>query len=60
VDLCLFDVFRHPRIGPGRRSLAYRLRLQAQDRTLTDDEIAEVRDRCVAAVEEAHAAELRS
>ena len=60
VDLCLFDVFRDPRIGAGRRSLAYRLRLQALDRTLTDAEIAEVRDRCVAAVGEVHGAELRS
>ena len=28
----------------GRRSLAYRLRLQAPDRTLTDEDIATVRD----------------
>jgi phenylalanyl-tRNA synthetase beta chain len=43
VDLELFDVYRGPAIGEGRRSLAYRLRLQAQDRNLTDADIAEVR-----------------
>ena len=32
-----------------QRSLAYRLRLQATDRTLTDADVAAVRDRCIAA-----------
>ncbi|MDP9070603.1 MAG: phenylalanine--tRNA ligase subunit beta [Actinomycetota bacterium] len=59
ADLRLFDVFRDPRLGPGARSLAYRLRLQALDHTLTDAEIGEVRLRCVQAVESAHGALLR-
>ena len=41
VDLDLFDVYRGEALGDGRRSLAYRLRLQAPDRTLTDADIAE-------------------
>jgi phenylalanyl-tRNA synthetase beta chain len=49
VDLDLFDVYRGDAIGAGRRSLAYRLRLQAQDRNLTDADVATVRDRCAAA-----------
>ena len=32
-------------IAEGTRSLAYRLRLQAADRTLTDDDVAQVRDK---------------
>jgi len=59
AGLRLFDVFRDPRLGEGSRSLAYRLRLQALDRTLTDAEIGDVRERCVAAVESAHQAQLR-
>ena len=49
VSLELFDVYR---TGPGdqARSLAYRLRLQAVDRTLTDSDVAGVRDKCIAAV----------
>ncbi len=43
VDLLLFDVYRGQGVGEGRRSLAYRLRLQALDRTLTDDDVASVR-----------------
>ena len=49
VDLDLFDVYRGPGIPAGQRSLAYRLRLQAADRTLTDAEVAAVRDAIIAA-----------
>lgn len=55
----LFDVYRGAGITEGRRSLAYTLRLQAADHTLTDDEVAAVRAACIAAVEAAHAARLR-
>jgi phenylalanyl-tRNA synthetase beta chain len=44
VGLELFDVFRGDSLGAGRRSLAYRLRLQAADRNLTDADIATVRE----------------
>ncbi|MBI5089434.1 MAG: phenylalanine--tRNA ligase subunit beta, partial [Actinobacteria bacterium] len=50
VHLALFDVFRGPGIEPGHRSLAYRLRLQAADRTLTDAEVAAVKDKAAAAL----------
>ena len=59
-SLALFDVYRGVGMPPGTRSLAYRLRLCAPDRTLTDEEVAEVRARCIAAVEQAHGARLRS
>lgn len=49
VDIELFDVFRGASIGEGRRSLAYRLRLQAPDRNLTDADIAAVRTAAEAA-----------
>lgn len=55
VDLALFDVFRGAGVVAGSRSLAYRIRLQAPDRTLTDAEIATVRDRIVAAASKAGA-----
>ena len=43
VEATLFDVYRGDRVPDGTRSLAYRLRLQAQDRNLTDGDIAGVR-----------------
>ena len=55
----LFDVYRGVGIAEGRRSLAFTLRLEALDHTLTDGEVAEVRRRCIAAVESAHSATLR-
>jgi phenylalanyl-tRNA synthetase beta chain len=59
VDLSLFDVFRGAPVAEGRRSLAFTLRFQAEDRTLTDSEVAEVRAACIAAVEGALPATLR-
>lgn len=50
VELALFDVYLGAGIAPGARSLAYRLRLQAADRTLTDADVAEVRQKIVAGV----------
>jgi phenylalanyl-tRNA synthetase beta chain len=49
VDIELFDVYRGSGVADGARSLAYRLRLQAPDRTLTDADVAAVRDKCIAA-----------
>jgi phenylalanyl-tRNA synthetase beta chain len=48
-DIRLFDVYRGDALGEGRRSLAYRLRLQAADRNLTDADIADVRRSVVTA-----------
>jgi phenylalanyl-tRNA synthetase beta chain len=55
ADLALFDVFRGGSLAAGTRSLAYRVRLQATDRTLTDVDIAGVRERAVAALTKAGA-----
>jgi phenylalanyl-tRNA synthetase beta chain len=59
-DLWLFDVFRGPQLGQGRRSLAYRLRVAARDHTLTDEELADLRRRCIDAAERAVGATLRT
>ena len=50
VDLALFDVYRGKGVPDGSRSLAYRLRVQAPDRTFTDADLAAIRDKVVAAV----------
>ena len=59
ASLELFDVYRGVGVPDGKRSLAFRLRFQAQDRTLTDDEVGRIRARAIDAVTKAHAAELR-
>jgi phenylalanyl-tRNA synthetase beta chain len=59
VSLDLFDVFRGVAVSEGRRSLAYNLRLQASDRTLTDDDVTSVRQRIIDEVERTLPAKLR-
>jgi phenylalanyl-tRNA synthetase beta chain len=46
VSVQVFDVFKGEQIGAGKKSLAYRLTYQA-DRTLTDAEVAKVREKIV-------------
>jgi phenylalanyl-tRNA synthetase beta chain len=50
VELALFDIYRGAGLPEGTRSLAYRLQLQAADRTLTDADVAQVREKIVAGV----------
>jgi len=59
-SLHLFDVFRSGQLDEGVRSLAFSMRLQAKDKTLTDEEVGVVRQRCIEAVEIAHPASLRA
>ncbi len=58
VDASLFDIYRGKGVADNSRSLAYRLRFQAADRTLGEGEIAEARARCIAAAQKL-GAELR-
>jgi phenylalanyl-tRNA synthetase beta chain len=54
-----FDVFRDPRLGEGRKSVALHLVFQAADRTLTDEDAAGLRQSILAALAERFDAELR-
>lgn len=60
VSVKLFDSYSGESIGDGHRSLAYSLRFQALDRTLTDDEISELRSQCIQLVEKRTEAQLRN
>ncbi len=58
-SVALFDVYRGPGIGDGKRSLAYRLRFCSLDHTLTDEEVGALRARCIEAVVTQFGAALR-
>ena len=60
VRVELFDVYRGAGVADGARSLAFRLRFQADDRTLTDADIAAAREHAIDAVTRATGATLRS
>ncbi len=59
ASIGLFDVYRGQPIPAGHRSLAYTVRFQAGDHTLTDDEVASARRRLIESVKSAHDAPLR-
>jgi phenylalanyl-tRNA synthetase beta chain len=56
----LFDVFRGGQVGAGKKSLAYSITYQASDRTLTDGEVAGVRQKIIKRLERELNATLRS
>ncbi|HEY6708742.1 MAG TPA: phenylalanine--tRNA ligase subunit beta [Actinomycetota bacterium] len=58
--LTLFDAYQGPPLPPGHRNLAYRVALQAADRTLTDADGAATRDRMAALASERLEAVLRT
>ena len=56
----VFDVYHGDQVGAGRKSLALALTFQAPDRTLTDEDVAPLRDRIVSALAEQVGGELRA
>jgi phenylalanyl-tRNA synthetase beta chain len=59
VDVRLFDLYQGDQVGRGKKSLAYRLTYQAEDRTLTDAEVAKVREKIVRRTQDVLGAVLR-
>jgi phenylalanyl-tRNA synthetase beta chain len=58
-EVLAFDEFRDDSFGAGRRSLAFRVRYRAPDRTLTDAEVVTLRQHAIDAVAKRHGASLR-
>jgi phenylalanyl-tRNA synthetase beta chain len=50
-SLELFDVYEGPQVGPGKRSLAYRLTFRAMDRTLSDADVGKIRAKVIRGLE---------
>jgi phenylalanyl-tRNA synthetase beta chain len=60
ANLNLFDVYRGEQIGSGKKSLAYGLVYQAADRTLTDQDVLQLRQKILRRLEQELGAKLRS
>ncbi|MBV8736908.1 MAG: phenylalanine--tRNA ligase subunit beta [Alphaproteobacteria bacterium] len=58
-EIRLFDIYQGAGLPPGKKSLAITVRLQPQDRTLTDSEIEGFSKRLIAQVEKATGGQLR-
>jgi phenylalanyl-tRNA synthetase beta chain len=59
-DARVFDVYRGDQVGPGRKSVAIHLSFQSPERTLTEEEATEARERIIAALAQRFGAELRA
>jgi phenylalanyl-tRNA synthetase beta chain len=59
-DLRVFDVYRGEPIRAGRKSVALHVSFQSPDRTLSDEDARELRERIVSALAEKFDAELRA
>ncbi len=59
ASVSLFDIYRGPQIGDGRKSMSYAVMLRAADRTLTDTEADEAVSKILAALEEKLGIKLR-
>lgn len=56
----IFDVYQGDHLEAGKKSVAYRLHFQHQERTLTDEEVDELYDKIVSQVNEQFGAYVRS
>lgn len=59
-EVKLFDVYRGDSIPAGTKSLAYNLQYQTDERTLTDKEVAKVRQKIIRTAERELGAQIRS
>ena len=59
-ELRVFDVYRGEQVGPGKKSIALAAVFQSPERTLSDEEAAEIRGRIVDALARQYGAELRA
>jgi len=58
-EVNLFDVYRGAPIPEGKKGISYRIRYQANDRTLTDEEVNHIHEKVISLLKEFFRAELR-
>ena len=59
-DVRIFDVYQGDNIASGKKSIAFNVTLEPKDKTLSDNDIAEVSKKIISTVQEATGATLRS
>jgi phenylalanyl-tRNA synthetase beta chain len=59
ADVRLFDVYRSQAIGEGKKSMAYSVAYQAEDRTLQENDAQKIRQRIIQALDKELGARLR-
>ncbi len=59
-NITLFDVYRSAQIGKGKKSLAYSLTYQSAEKTLTDRDVTQIRERIIRRLDQELGAKLRA
>jgi phenylalanyl-tRNA synthetase beta chain len=59
-EMRVFDVYRGDQVGPGKKSVAFRVAFQSPERTLSDEDASRLRGLIVDALRERFGAELRA
>jgi phenylalanyl-tRNA synthetase beta chain len=59
-EMRAFDVYRGDQVGEGRKSIAFSVSFQSSERTLSDEDAAQLREKIVAALADRFGAELRA
>ena len=59
-EISMLGEYEGPQLGPGARSLSFRLHYQADDRTLTNEEVSALQQAIVDGLKQRFAAEVRS
>lgn len=60
INVVLFDVYKGKQVGGGKKSLAFGLRFQSDERTLTDEEIIAASNKIMKTLEKRFGAKLRA
>jgi len=58
-EVTLFDIYQGPPIPEGKKGISYRIRYQANDRTLTDEEVNQYHEKILSRLKEVFSLELR-
>jgi phenylalanyl-tRNA synthetase beta chain len=58
-EITLFDMYQGPPIPEGKKGISYRIRYQANDRTLTDEEVNQYHEKIITRLKEVFHLELR-
>lgn len=59
-EISMLSEYQGPQLGAGARSLSFRLQYQADDRTLTNEEVSALQQRIIEGLKERFGAEVRS
>jgi phenylalanyl-tRNA synthetase beta chain len=58
-EVTLFDIYQDPPIPEGKKGITYRIRFQANDRTLTDEEVNQTHEKILSRLKEIFQLDLR-